>query len=91
MYATGPWEPVPILITGRTNPYVDQRERTAEAACLLLRLLAGERCEKTCLRLPIATPTVTLLTARDAYADMTAVSRPRRGDPWGFMPESLSR
>jgi microcystin degradation protein MlrC len=34
------------------------------------RLLAGERFEKTFIRMPIAAPTVTLLSARGAYADM---------------------
>jgi microcystin degradation protein MlrC len=36
------------------------------------RLLGGERLEKTFIHLPIAAPTVTLLTARGAYADMIA-------------------
>jgi microcystin degradation protein MlrC len=39
---------------------------------MLRRLLAGERFEKTFIRMPIAAPTVTLLTARGAYADMIA-------------------
>ena len=58
------------IISYRTNPHVDRRERGAEAAPLLRRLLAGERLEKTFIHLPIAAPTVTLLTARGAYADM---------------------
>jgi microcystin degradation protein MlrC len=60
------------IISYRTNPHVDRRERGAEAAPLLRRLLAGERLEKTFIHLPIAAPTVTLLTARGAYADMIA-------------------
>ncbi|HVZ09186.1 M81 family metallopeptidase [Rhodopila sp.] len=50
----------------RTNPHLDMRERGAEAAMLLRRLIAGT---KTCLsriRLPIVPPTVTQLTGRDA-------------------------
>lgn len=58
------------IVSYRTNPHVDRRERGAEAALLLRRLLAGERWEKTMIRLPISPPTVTLLTARGAYADM---------------------
>jgi microcystin degradation protein MlrC len=59
-----------VIISYRTNPHVDRRERGAEAAPLMRRLLAGERFEKTFIHLPIVAPTVTLLTARGAYADM---------------------
>jgi microcystin degradation protein MlrC len=61
-----------VIISYRTNPHVDRRERGAEAAPLLRRLLAGERFGKTFLRMPISAPTVTLLTARGAYAEMIA-------------------
>ena len=63
-------ESVDAIVSYRTNPHVDQRERAAEAAGLLRRLLAGERWEKAFIRMPIAAPTVTLLTAHGAYADM---------------------
>jgi microcystin degradation protein MlrC len=63
------------IVSYRTNPHVDQRERAAEAAHLLRRLLAGERFAKTFIRLPIAAPTVTLLTAQGAYADMIAAGQ----------------
>ena len=59
-----------LIISYRTNPHVDRRERGYEAGILLRRLLAGERFERTFIHLPIAPPTVTLLTARGAYADM---------------------
>lgn len=59
-----------VIVSYRTNPHVDQRQCAAEAALLLRRLLAGERFEKTFIRMPIAAPTVTLLTAQGAYADM---------------------
>ena len=59
-----------VIISYRTNPHVDRRERGAEAAPILRRLLAGERFEKTFIHTPIVAPTVTLLTARGAYADM---------------------
>ncbi len=58
------------IVSYRTNPHVDRRQRGAEAATLLRRLLAGERWEKTLIRMPISPPSVTLLTARGAYADM---------------------
>ena len=61
-----------IIISYRTNPHVDRRERGGEAAGMVRRLLAGERFEKTFIPMPIAAPTVTLLTARGAYADMIA-------------------
>ena len=59
-----------VIISYRTNPHVDRRERGAEAAPVLRRLLAGERFGKTFVHTPIVAPTVTLLTARGAYADM---------------------
>jgi microcystin degradation protein MlrC len=58
------------IVSYRTNPHVDRRERGSEAASLIRRLLVGERWEKTMIRMPIMPPTVTLLTARGAYADM---------------------
>jgi microcystin degradation protein MlrC len=58
------------ILSYRTNPHVDRRERGSEAATLMRRLLAGERWEKTFIRMPIVPPSVTLLTARGAYADM---------------------
>ncbi len=58
------------ILSYRTNPHVDRRERGEEAATLMRRLLAGERWEKTFIRMPIMPPSVTLLTARGAYADM---------------------
>src|SRR5262245_58697305 len=66
------FDSVDVIISYRTNPHVDRRERGAEAAPVLRRLLAGERFEKTFIHTPIVAPTVTLLTARGAYADMIA-------------------
>lgn len=60
------------ILSYRTNPHIDRRERGAEAAPLIRRLIAGERWEKTFIRMPIVPPSVTLLTARGAYADMIA-------------------
>ena len=50
----------------RTNPHLDMRERGAEAAGLLRRLLAGTRTFLARVRLPIVPPTVTQLTGKDA-------------------------
>ena len=63
---------VDAIISYRSNPHVDQRERAAEAARLLRRLLSGVKLEKTWIRMPITPPSVTLLTAQGAYADMIA-------------------
>jgi microcystin degradation protein MlrC len=64
------FESADVIISYRTNPHVDRRERGAEAAVLLHRLLAGARLTKAFIHMPIVAPTVTLLTARGAYADM---------------------
>ena len=58
------------ILSYRTNPHIDRRERGSEAATLMRRLLAGERWEKTFIKMPIVPPSVTLLTARGTYADM---------------------
>ena len=50
----------------RTNPHLDMRERGAEAAQLLRRLIGGTRTFLSRIRLPIVPPTVTQLTGRDA-------------------------
>jgi microcystin degradation protein MlrC len=68
-----------VIISYRTNPHVDRRERGGEAALMLRRALGGQRFDKTFIRLPIAAPTVTLLTARGAYADMIAEGQRRIG------------
>ena len=58
------------LVVYRTNPHIDQRERAAESADLLREMLAGMRTAKAFIRLPLAPPTVTLLTADGPYADL---------------------
>ena len=54
----------------RTNPHLDMRERGAESAQLLRRLLAGERAFRGLRRLPIVAPTVSMLTAAGPYAEV---------------------
>jgi microcystin degradation protein MlrC len=51
----------------RTNPHLDMRERGAESAQVLRRLLAGTKTHLAHVRLPIVPPTVSMLTGRDAH------------------------
>ena len=51
----------------RTNPHLDMRERGAEAAQTMRRLIAGTRTYLARIRLPIVPPTVTMLTGKDAH------------------------
>jgi microcystin degradation protein MlrC len=62
----------------RTNPHLDMRERGAEAAQLLRRLMAGARFVRAHRRLPIVAPTVSLLTAEGPYAEVIALGEARR-------------
>ena len=54
----------------RTNPHLDMRERGAESAQLMRRLLKGERFVRAFRRLPIVAPTVSMLTAQGPYAEV---------------------
>jgi microcystin degradation protein MlrC len=58
------------LVVYRTNPHVDMAARAADCATLIREALAGERFATAFLRLPLAPPTVTLLTAEGPYADL---------------------
>lgn len=68
-------EAVDAVVSYRTNPHVDQRERGAEAAQLLRRMIGGVRTHKAFIRLPIAAPTVTLLTKEGPYADLVLLGQ----------------
>ncbi len=61
----------------RTNPHLDMRERGAESAALLRRLLAGERFHRAFRRLPIVAPTVSMLTAQGPYAEVINLGQQR--------------
>lgn len=63
-------EATDAIIAYRINPHVDQRERAAEVARIIRKLLGGERLEKCFIRLPIVSPSVRLLTADGPYADL---------------------
>ncbi|MBI0433212.1 M81 family metallopeptidase [Roseomonas sp. KE0001] len=62
----------------RTNPHLDMRERGAESAALLRRLMAGERFHRAFRRLPIVAPTVSLLTAKGPYGEVIDFGQERR-------------
>lgn len=91
---------VEAIISYRTNPHVDQRERAAEAAQLIRRLLAGEKLTKTFIRMPIVAPSVRLLTAAGPYADLITKGQAEKaglgvdvvsvvgGFAWGDTPEN---
>ena len=68
------------LVVYRTNPHVDQRERAAESADLVRAMLGGLRTAKAFIRLPLAPPTVTLLTAQGPYADLIRMGQDLTGD-----------
>jgi len=59
-----------VFVGYRTNPHMDMRERGAESAGHLLRLLDGARPHRALRRLPIVAPTVSMLTAQGPYAEV---------------------
>jgi len=69
----------------RTNPHLDMRERGAEAAGLLRRLIGGTRTFLARVRLPIVPPTVTQLTGPDApnrpYGELIDLGQQRMAQP----------
>lgn len=69
----------------RTNPHLDMRERGAEAAAMIRRLLTGTKTYLAHLRLPIVPPTVTQLTGKDAthrpYGELIDLGQERMHQP----------
>jgi microcystin degradation protein MlrC len=69
----------------RTNPHLDMRDRGAEAAQLLRRLIAGTRTYLAHTRLPIVPPTVSMLTGNDAqerpYGELIDLGQQRMREP----------
>lgn len=61
------------LISYRTNPHVDQRERAREAADMLYEIFGGTKMVTAYVRLPLTPPSVTLSTASGPYADLVAL------------------
>jgi len=68
------------IIAYRTNPHVDQRERAAEAAGVIRKLLGGEQLAKCFIRMPIVAPSVRLLTAAGPYADLITYGQTQISD-----------
>ncbi|RTZ42554.1 M81 family peptidase [Candidimonas sp. SYP-B2681] len=72
------------VISYRTNPHIDQRERAAEAADLLHETQSGTKLVTAYLRLPLTPPSVTLSSAKGPYADLitlgtSLMQRPEEG------------
>jgi microcystin degradation protein MlrC len=69
----------------RTNPHLDMRERGAESAQVLRRLLSGTKTCVVKIRLPIVPPTVSMLTGKDAherpYGEMIDLGQQRMHEP----------
>lgn len=59
-----------VLVAYLTNPHVDQRERAAESARIMAEMWNGMKPHQYFIKVPIAAPTVTLLTAEGPYADL---------------------
>ena len=76
---------VNAFIGYRTNPHLDMRERGAEAAAVLRRLLSGTHTHLARIRLPIVPPTVTQLTGKDAsnrpYGELIDLGQQRMHEP----------
>ena len=59
-----------VLVAYRTNPHVDQRARAVEAASIMNEIWSGMRPHVAHIKIPLAAPTVTLLTKEGPYADL---------------------
>lgn len=53
---------VDVLVAFRTNPHVDVKERVADCAAIMARLLAGERTVQSLIRAPLLIPQIMQLT-----------------------------
>lgn len=63
------------LVAYRTNPHVDHRERAAEAADLLRLMISGVRTKKAFIRMPIAPPGISMLTAEGPFGDLVKLGQ----------------
>ena len=61
------------------NPHTDIRERGVEAARHMRELLAGTKTSVVMLKLPLAPPSITLLTASGPYSEMIHYGQTRVG------------
>lgn len=69
-----------VLVSYITNPHVDQRERAAEAANIMVEMWDGMTPHQVFIKVPIAAPTVTLLTADGPYGDLISYGQTKVGD-----------
>jgi microcystin degradation protein MlrC len=77
-------EAADLVVGYRTNPHVDQAARGEEAALALRLMLASEVDPRTAfIRLPIAPPTVTLLTAEAPYGTLIDLGQRRLAEAGG--------
>lgn len=78
-------ELVNAYIGYRTNPHLDMRERGAESAQMLRRLMSGTRTHLARIRLPVVPPTVSMLTGKDAherpYGELIDLGQQRMREP----------
>lgn len=69
----------------RTNPHLDMRERGAESAQMMRRLLSGTTTHLAHVRLPIVPPTVSMLTGKDVherpYGELIDLGQRRMHEP----------
>ena len=68
-----------VLVAYLTNPHVDQRARAAEAARIMVEMWDGMKPHQHFIKVPIAAPTVTLLTAEGPYADLIDYGQTKTG------------
>ena len=72
-----------VLVSYLTNPHVDQIERGEEAAVLMRQMLAGMRPRAHHVRLPLAPPSVSLLTASGPYGEIVDYGQRRKRESAG--------
>jgi microcystin degradation protein MlrC len=69
----------------RTNPHLDMRERGAESAQMMRRLLSGTKTCVVKIRLPVVPPTVSMLTGKDVperpYGELIDLGQQRMREP----------
>ena len=77
-------EAADLLIAYQTNPHVDMFERGEEAGYALRAILGGAATPQTAfIKLPLAPPTVTLLTREGPYADLIDFGQRRKRELGG--------
>ena len=59
-----------VMVAYLTNPHVDGADRGREAAGIMRDMLAGMRTCSILIRVPMISPSVSLLTAQGPYADL---------------------